>query len=162
MSNDNMDGAIDTLSTIFQVLGDESFPLEKDIDPEVFPEMCKEFSRHVENGAAVPSFDIPQSADGTREWGHVRRFFSDRRRAEREFVTERLHNYRGVVDDLVSGLRKIGERDQSTESSVKKCLNEIEDVVSTGVLPDIRKTLAKTMATVSETFAEQKRQYEAQ
>ena len=162
MSNDNADGAIDTLSTIFRVLGDESFPLENDIDPAIFPEMCKEFSRHVENGAAVPSFDIPQSADGSREWGHVRRFFSDRRRAEREFVTERLHNYRGVVEDLVSGLRKIGERDQTTESSVKKSLNEIEDVVSTGVLPDIRKTLAKTIASVTETFAEQKRQYEAQ
>ena len=161
-SDDSLDGAIDTLATVFRVMGDESFPLEKDIDPTVFPEMCKEFSCHVENGAAVPSFDIPPSADGSREWGQLRRFFSDRRRAEREFVTERLHNYRGVVEDLVSGLRIIAERDENTASSVKESLNQIEDVVSTGVLPDIRATLAKTIANVTETFEEQKRQYEEQ
>lgn len=161
-SGSQTDGAVDTLSTVLKVLGDESFPLEKDIDPSVFPEMCREFSRHVENGAAVPSYDIPQAADGRREWGHVRRFFSDRRRAECEFVTERLHNYRGVVEDLISGLRKIAARDQDTEESVKESLNTIENAVSTGVLPDIRDTLSAAISKVSETFAEQKRQYEEQ
>ena len=104
------DGALDTLSNIIRVMGDESFPLENDIDETVFPDMCKEFSCHVENGAAVPSCDIPQSANGTREWAHVRRFFADRRKAEKSFVTERLHDYRGVVEDLVSGLKTIGGR----------------------------------------------------
>ncbi|MDJ0939372.1 MAG: GGDEF domain-containing protein, partial [Woeseiaceae bacterium] len=136
--------------------------LEKDIDPTVFPDMCKEFSCHVENGAGVPSFDIPQSADGSREWAQVRRFFADRRKAEKTFVTERLHDYRGVVEDLVSGLRVIGERDQSTEHSVKASLNMIEDAVGTGVLPEIRKALSQTISQVTQTFAEQKAQYEQQ
>lgn len=156
------DGAIDTLANILKVMGDESFMLENDIDPSVFPEMCKDFSRHVENGAAVPSYDIPQSADGTREWARVRRFYSDRRKAENTFVTERLEDYRGVVEDLVSGLRTIGERDVSTEQDVKASLNQIEDAVGTGVLPEIRKALAQTVNKVTETFAEQKRQYEKQ
>ena len=156
------DGAIDTLANVLKVMGDESFTLEKDIDPTVFPEMCNEFSRHVENGAGVPSYDIPQSADGSREWARVRRFFSDRRKAENEFVTERLEDYRGVVEDLVSGLRNIGERDASTEHDVKASLNKIEDAVSTGVLPEIRKALSQTVNQVTETFAEQKRQYEKQ
>jgi len=156
------DGAIDTLANVIKVMGDESFMLEKDIDPSVFPDMCNELSRHVENGAAVPSFDIPQSADGTREWARVRRFFFDRRKAENEFVTERLEDYRGVVEDLVSGLRSIGERDANTEQDVKACLNKIEDAVGTGVLPEIRKALAQTVGKVTETFAEQKRQYEKQ
>ena len=155
-------GAIDTLANVIKVMGDESFTLENDIDPTVFPEMCNEFSRHVENGAAVPSFDIPQSVDGAREWARVRRFFSDRRRAENVFVTERLEDYRGVVEDLVSGLRSIGERDVSTEQDVKACLTKIEDAVGTGVLPEIRKALAQTVSKVTETFAEQKRQYEKQ
>lgn len=162
VSDSLADGAIDTLANVIKVMGDESFTLEKDIDPTVFPEMCNEFSRHVENGAAVPSYDIPQSADGSREWARVRRFFFDRRKAENEFVTERLEDYRGVVEDLVSGLRSIGERDVNTEQDVKACLHHIEDAVGTGVLPQIRKALAQTVSKVTETFAEQKRQYEKQ
>ncbi len=161
-SQDVTDGALDTLSTVIRVMGDEAFPLEKDIDPLVFPEMCREFSCHVENGAAVPSFDIPASGDGRREWAQVRRFFVDRRKAEKEFVTERMHDYRGVVEDLVAGLRTIGERDQVTESDVKACLESIKDAVGTGVLPEIKDALSQTVRKVNETFAEQKRQYEMQ
>ena len=156
------DGALDTLSNIMHVMGAESFPLENDIDPSVFPEMCSEFARHVENGAAVPSFDIPASADGSREWAHVRRFYADRRQAEKEFVNERLRNYRGIVDDLIGGLRQIGQRDQDTEHSVIGCLTSVEDAVNTGVLPEIRDALSQTLAEVSRTFAEQKQQYEKQ
>lgn len=159
---DLTDGALDTLSMVIRVMGDEAFPLEKDIDPMVFPAMCREFSCHVENGAAVPSFDIPASADGSREWAQVRRFFADRRKAEKEFVTERMHDYRGVVEDLVAGLRTIGERDQVTESDVKACLDSIKDAVGTGVLPEIKAALSQTVRKVNETFAEQKRQYEMQ
>ena len=159
---DLTDGALDTLSMIIRVMGDEAFPLEKDIDPLVFPTMCREFSCHVENGAAVPSFDIPASGDGSREWAQVRRFYADRRKAEKEFVTERMHDYRGVVEDLVAGLRTIGERDQVTESDVKACLDSIKDAVGTGVLPEIKAALSQTVQKVNETFAEQKRQYEMQ
>lgn len=156
------DGALDTLSSVIRVMGDESFPLEKDLDPAVFPAVCMEFARHVENGAAVPSFDIPQSADGAREWSRIRRFFADRRHAEKSFVTERLQDYRTIVDDLVSGLREIGQRDESTESSVKESLAAIEEAVERGRLREIKKALSKTVRTVNETFAEQKRDYEKQ
>lgn len=156
------DGALDTLGSVIRIMGDESFPLEKDIDPAVFPAMCAEFARHVENGSAVPSFDIPQSPDGTREWSRVQRFFADRRHAEKSFVTERLQDYRGVVDDLVSGLRNIGHRDQTTETSVKESLNSIEDAVATGVLPQIKEALTHTVNQINETFTEQKKQYEQQ
>lgn len=156
------DGALDTLGSVIRVMGDESFAIEKDLDPAVFPAMCNEFARHVENGAAVPSFDIPQSTDGSREWGRVRRFFADRRNAEKSFVTARLQDYRGVVDDLVTGLRDIGHRDQVTESSVRESLCSIEDAVATGVLPDIKSALSQTVSQINETFAEQKKEYEVQ
>ncbi len=156
------DGAIDTLSNVILVMGKESFPLENDIDPSIFPEMCAEFAAHVENGAGVPSVDIEASKDGTRQWAHIRRFFADRRKAEREFVTGRLQNYRGVVEDLVSGLRSIGERDHATAESVKDNLNRIEDAVSTGVLPEIKKELAHAVKQVTETFEHQKAAYEEQ
>lgn len=156
------DGALDTLSNVIDVMGKASFPLESDLDEKVFPEMCAEFARHIENGAAVPSFDIPASADGTREWGYIRRFFADRRQAEKAFVTERLQDYRGIVTDLVAGLRSVADRNQDTEDNVIEKLMTIEDAVGTGVLPKIREALNQTISEVYRTFAEQKKEYEQQ
>ncbi len=156
------DGALDTLGNVIRVMGSESFPLDDDVDPDRFAELCADFACHVENGAAVPNLDIQRSPDGSREWGRVRRFFADRRRAEKKFVTERLSDYRGVVEDLVSGLREIGARDQTTESTVKESLNAISEAVGSGALPQIRETLSQTIATIGATFEEQKRQYEQQ
>ena len=156
------DGALDTLSNVVRVMGNESFPLENELDAAMFPQLCTEFACHVENGAAVPSHDIPASKDGKREWAHVRRFFADRRHAEKAFVTERLQGYRGIVDDLVSGLRDIGLRDQDTVASVLESLASIEDAVGSGALPKIQDALSQTMSQVNETFARQKHEYEQQ
>lgn len=156
------DGALDTLGSVIRVMGDESFPLDSDLDPAVFPTLCDEFARHVENGAAVPSFDIPRSENGVRRWERVRRFFADRRHAEKSFVTERLQDYRGVVDDLFSGLREIGERDQLTETNVRQSLGTIEDALASGALPQIKAAFKETVSRVNDTFARQKEQYELQ
>lgn len=156
------DGAIDTLSNVMYVMGQESFPLENEVDPEAFQGLCMEFARHVENGAAVPSYNIPGSADGSREWTHVRRFYADRRHAEKAFVTERLQDYRGVVDDLVSGLRDVGVQNQNTEDDVLVSLSTVEDALDTGILPKVKDALSDTILRVNETFAEQKLKYEKQ
>jgi diguanylate cyclase (GGDEF)-like protein len=155
------DGALDTLSSVIQVMGLQSFPLEDDYDSSAFPETCLAFACHVENGAAVPSFDIPPSSDGVRDWASVRRFFADRRHAEKAFVTDRLQGYRGIVDDLVSGLREIGVRDKNTESSILRCLEAVEDAVGTGTLPQIKAALSQTLEDVTATFAEQREAYES-
>ncbi|MBT8100714.1 MAG: GGDEF domain-containing protein [Gammaproteobacteria bacterium] len=155
-------GALDTLSTVMRVLGEESFPLDNDVEAERFPLICGAFAGHVENGAAVPSHNIEVSADGSRQWSQVRRFFVDRRRAESKFVSKRLKDYRGVVEDLISGLRQIGERDQTTESQVVESLQRIESAVETGELPDIKAVLTETVDFIGETFAEQKKLYEQQ
>ena len=156
------DGALDTLGSMLRVMGQESFTVDSEPDPAVFRAKCEQFAGHVENGAAVPAFDIPQSQDGSREWAEVRRFFADRRRAEKGFVTERLGSYRDVVEDLVSSLRQIGDRDQTTESRVKSSLQRVEDAVTSGHLEDVKAALVQAVEQVTATFDEQKREYEAQ
>ena len=156
------DGALDTLGTVIRVMGEESFPLDYDVDPAIFRELCAQFARHVENGGAVPSYDIAQSSDGAREWSLVRRFYADRRQAETAFVTDRLQNYRSVVEDMVAGLRQIAERDQTTENRVIESLNAVEQAINDGALPKIEAALSQTIEQVTQTFAEQKQEYEAQ
>ena len=156
------DGALDTLGSLIQVLGEESFPLERELDPLEFRAHCQQLAAHVENGAAVPFIDIPQTEAGDRKWRQVRRFLSDRRRAEKIFVTERLHAYRDVVEDLLSGLRQIGERDQTTESRIIDSLTRLDDAIGAGKLTDIKDALAETVQKVTATFVEQKETYESQ
>jgi len=156
------DGALDTLGTVIRVMGEESFPLDHDVDPAIFREICRQFAGHVENGAAVPSHDIEPSADGAREWAQVRRFYADRRNAENAFVTDRLQNYRSVVEDMVAGLRQIAERDQTTEKRVFESLNAVEHAIRDGALPKIEVALSRTIEQVTQTFAEQKQAYEEQ
>lgn len=155
------DGALDTLGTVVRTMGDLAFPLDDGPDPDAFRSICHDFACHVENGAPVPAFDIEQQPGGHREWGQVRRFFIDRRTSERDFVLERLGNYRGVVDDLVHGLREIGQRDQDTANAIRDDLGQIEAAVSAGSLPQIKSALDETVESVSEKFARQKEEYEA-
>lgn len=155
-----LDGALDTLGCVFRTMGDLSFPLDAGGDTRDFADLCAQFACHVENGGPVPRYHISLTADGSRQWARLRRFYIDRRRDEKTFVTERLQGYRGVVDDLVNGLRQIGHRDRETETSVRQSLDAIEDALASGVLPEIRAALTGTINAISATFAEQKRMYE--
>jgi len=157
---DTLNGALDTLGCVFRTMGDVSFPLDLEGDTREFATLCDQFACHVEHGGAVPQFGIPMSDGGHRQWARMRRFYVDRRRDEKTFVTERLQGYRGVVGDLVNGLRQIGQRDRDTETSVKRSLDAIETALATGVLPEIRSALTETIDAIGETFAVQKKIYE--
>lgn len=156
------EGALDTLGCVLRTMGDISFPLENESDSDAFRAKCSQFACHVENGAPISSVETTATSDGTRQWGHVRRFFIDRRTEEKAFVTERLGDYRGVVEDLVDGLRQAGQRDQDTEQSVRDDLGSIETAVDTGELPQIKTVLSKTVQNITETFAQKKKAYETQ
>lgn len=156
------DGALDTLGCVVRTMGEISFPLADDTGAAEFEALCRNFARHIENGAAVPELDIEQSSGGQRQWGHVRRFFIDRRTAERKFVTERLGNYRGVVQQLVDGLRQAGQRDLDTEQSIRESMHGVESALDTGLLPEVKIALGLTMKNIEETFTRQKQEYEEQ
>ncbi len=155
------DGAMDTLGCVFQTMSRESFPLDTDFDPEVFPAQCLEIARHIENGAAAPSFGIDLVSDA-REWSLIRRFFVERRRNEKEFVTSRLGDYRGMVEHFIIGLRNICTQSDLTEQRVSAGLASIESAASCGNLDDVRQALVDAVKDVGQAFSEQRTQYEKQ
>ena len=156
------DGALDTLGSVLRTMGEASFPTEKSPETESFLAICAAYAAHVENGASVPSAGIQLLADGRRDWTQVRRFFTDRRYEERDFVNRRLGDYRDVVEDLVAGLRQIGERDQATEDSIIECLATLEQAVNSGELPELKAAVSRAVDDVNDTFARQRLEYERQ
>jgi len=159
-ANDLTSGALDTLGCVVRTMGEQSFALDDEANLEAFQETCEELACHVENGAAVSAMDIAQTQDGSRQWAQVRRFYIDRRTNEKEYVTNRLGDYRGIVEDLVQGLKHVGERDQDTEDAVRENLTVVENAVDNGALPEIKAAVSKTIDNVTETFARQKEDYE--
>ena len=156
------DEALDTLGCVFQTFGNQSFPLDTDNDPDEFRNLCADVVRHIENGSPVPNLAIEPAVGGQRSWGPVRRFYVERRQSEKDFVTHRMKDYRGVVEDLVLGLREICAQGNSTEETITMSLKSVEDVVAGGELPDIKRALADTISTVGEAFVRQRREYEQQ
>ena len=156
------DEALDTLGCLVRVFGEEAFALGDDPDPSRFSAQSQELVEHIENGSAAPLAGIPESTAPDRAWPRVRGFFIDRRKRENAFVSSALDNYRGVVDDLVSGLRRIGQRDKDTEASIRSGLGSMESIVDIGSLPEIKAALKKTIDEIDETFARQRKEYEEQ
>ena len=155
-----VDGALDTLGCVFTTLARESFPIDADHDASDFQDHCQQLARHIENGAAAPDLDIELTERGSRAWGQVRRFYIDRRKQENAFVTERFQDYRGIVEDLVNGLRHVNSQSTQTEARVKHNLDSIEAAVIDGKLPEIRRVLAATLTEIDQAFLEQKQDYE--
>ena len=160
--SDLTNGALDTLSCVIRIIGDESFTLESDAEAVDFRAACADFARHVENGAAVPAYDIEPTETGRREWSSVQRFMVEHRRQESRFVSERISGYRSIVDDLVSGLREIGKRDQATEGVVRECLDVMQQAIIDNQIPQVKVALADTITKVNNAFNEQRLSYEAQ
>lgn len=156
------DGALDTLGALLRTMGDYSFPVAEEADSNGFRDLCDQFACHVENGSAVPAYEVSQTVGGRRQWSRVRRFFVDRRASEQTFVNERLGDYRSIVQDLVDGLRQIGQRDEDTETTVRRQLESVESVVQRGSLQEIQHALTETMQNVAEVFAVRQAEYKSQ
>ena len=158
--DDLLDDALDTLGYVFHAYGKDSFPIDTDFDPTAFPAQCEGVIRHIENGAAAEDVGLRQGESGERDWAAVRRFFADRRRDESTFVKSTMGDYRGAVEQLVTGLRHICEQGDATEETVAQSLESIQAIVEAGVLPDIKNALVDTISTVNGAFEKQRKQYE--
>lgn len=155
-----VDGSLDSLDCILRTMGEFAFELE-DEDPR-FRDLCKQYARHVANGAAIEDEGIAEAGATDRQWARVRRFYVDRRQREETFVNDRLRNYRILVEDLVCGLKAMGNAEDATSSTVGDGLHSLQRAVDGKSMREIRHALAQSMATITAAFREQRRRFEAQ
>ena len=157
-----MDGALDTLTGLIRITGEESFPLGNDTDPALFPRLCAELAGHIENGAAVPDYGIELAQDHERSWSIVQRVMVDHRRRERAFVTERIGGYRDIVNELVAGFRQISRQTDDAEADIRGCLELLQEAIGADELPQVQTAVADTITRMNEILVEQRESYETQ
>ncbi|MEM6817595.1 MAG: diguanylate cyclase [Pseudomonadota bacterium] len=154
------DGALDTLDSILRTTGELSFPLE-DEDPR-FLDLCREYARHVTNGAPILDEGIEESQDGARQWGRVRQFFRDRRQAEHDFVASRTESYRELIEGMVVALAQIADTEANTQRKIEHHLSHVTGAAERGDLNAVRRSLSEAIAATAVAFEQQRSSFVAQ
>ena len=156
------DHAIDTLASVLRDMGQLSFEVEGDADSTRFATDCEAWARHILTGTPAGEEPPPENQDAWRNWGGLRRFFRARRKQEKTFVASRLRDFRTVIWEVVDGLRTIAHDGRSTEETIQKSLKDLETVVEGGSLHEVRKALSKSVSTIHDALAEQRKTFDAQ
>ena len=142
------DGAIDALAGILRSTGRYAFELD-DGRHEEFVEACEAWVRHVTMGAPV----LPGAPEGgtpaQRAWGDLGLFYRDRRRSEQSFVNSRLAAFRGIIWQLVDGLRVLSQSGASTEAAIHESLRQLERAVDTESLENVRKAFSRAVGDIN-------------
>ncbi|MEL7024047.1 MAG: diguanylate cyclase [Pseudomonadota bacterium] len=154
-----VDGAIDTLEALLRATGEFSFPLT-DEDPR-FHDLCKEYARHVANGAPILDEGIEASTNGHRQWPLVRQFFLKRRQQEVDFVTQRTHQYQGLVQGMVTALSDIATGETDTRQEVETHLKSVSAATANGDIDAVKRSLERAMAATAKAFEAQKSRFDS-
>jgi diguanylate cyclase (GGDEF)-like protein len=148
------DRAIDTLVGVLRSTARHAFEIDGD-DHESFVEQCEGWARHVAIGAPMNG-----SAEGQRAWSDVGAFYRDRRRSEQTFVNGRLDAFKGIIWDLVEGLRALSQSGVSTESAIHDSLAQLERAVESGSLDTVRSSLGRAVGNIDAALRRQRAEFD--
>jgi diguanylate cyclase len=142
------DGAIDTLAGMLRSTARYAFELD-DGEHDAFVAACEAWARHVALGAPVNPAKADQSGSGERAWGEVGLFYRDRRRAEQTYVNSRLSAFKGIIWELVDGLRVLSQSGESAEAAIHESLFQLERAVESKSLDTVRTSLARAVGDIN-------------
>jgi diguanylate cyclase (GGDEF)-like protein len=154
------DGALDALAGILRSTGRYAFELD-DGRHEEFVDACDAWVRHVTLGAPVPS-GAPEAGAGQRAWGELGLFYRDRRRSEQSFVNSRLGAFKGVIWELVEGLRVLSQSGSSTEATIQESLRQLERAVETESFERVRVAFARAVGDINSALRRRRAELDAQ
>jgi diguanylate cyclase (GGDEF)-like protein len=141
------DGALETLAGILRSTARHAFEIDR-VDHEEFVAACEAWAQHVAIGTAVPQAHA-DAARGRRAWAELAAFYRDRRRSEQGFVNARLSAFKGIIWELVDGLRVLSQSGVSAEARIQDSLFQLERAVETGALDTIRSSLGRAVGDIN-------------
>jgi diguanylate cyclase len=131
------EGALDALAGVLRSLGTYSFDLETQ-DRISFQAGCEAWARHVLVGSPPPGDPRGPEPGAGRAWAAVQRFVAERRRAERQYVTSVLSEFRQATWSFVQTLQRALSQARSTDQELGAELRAIQ-ALETAPLEEFRR-----------------------
>jgi diguanylate cyclase len=142
------EGAVDTLVGVLRSTARYSFELE-DGEQEEFVAACEAWARHVAMGTPVKPDEIAEPSPGERAWAELGLFYRDRRRSEQTFVNTRMTAFKGIIWELVDGLRVLSQSGTSAETAIQDSLTQLERAVESDSLDVVRMAFARAVGDIN-------------
>ncbi len=156
------DGARDTLASVLRDAGAYALPI--DDETELHRARCEAWVRHVLTGADAPVAPLVGSTVDPDEpaWAQLKLFHRDRRQAEKRFVDGRLDEFKGIIWDIVHGLRTITDSGSDAHTRIDQALARLEDAVASNSLETVRAALGPAVGSIRDAMARQRDQFSAE
>jgi diguanylate cyclase len=124
----DLDRAIDALAGLLRTYGEYAFDIDQVKGTETRAE-CQELVQRLVMGPARVEGTPSSPPSGQRDYGSARRFFEQRRRAERDFVVRSSGNMRQTLQAFAQCLSATMTEDQKNDSRMEVELERLVDVV---------------------------------
>ncbi len=155
--------ALDLAATLLRTFGRYAIATEKMTAGEL-NELCEQWARHILIGSAAPGTDAKAVAMSIekRDWEGVRRFFSDVRRGEQEFVNTRIGDFRDMLWVFIHGLRATFVDDQTADKAVNAQLDHLKQALETNSIDALRREVVGSLVLIGRTLEERRKRQTAQ
>jgi len=142
------EGAVDTLVGILRSTARYAFEID-DGEHEDFIATCEAWARHVALGTPVAPDERDEPSSGERAWAELGLFYRDRRRSEQTFVGSRMTAFKGIIWELVDGLRVLSQSGVAAETTIQDSLRQLERAVESDSLDTVRAALGRAVGDIN-------------
>ena len=155
--------AVDLAAALLRAFGRYGVTTER-MPAEELDELCEAWARHVLIGAPPPDADGQAvAADVTRrDWEGARRFFTDARRAEQEFVSTRIGDFRDMLWVIIHGLRATFMDEQAADKEVTAQLDHLKQALETDSIDVLRREVVGSLVMIGRTLETRRKRQAAQ
>jgi diguanylate cyclase (GGDEF)-like protein len=155
--------ATDTLAAVLRAFGKHAFDLET-TNARAVNEACELWARHILVGTPRPG-DITQEAATTRvptDWAGVRRFVTQQRRSEGEYVNRALNELREVIWSFIHNLSRTVLDDQSAGGQMAGQLQQLRSAVSSNSMEQLKHAAMATVTAIEQSVEERRKRQKIQ
>jgi diguanylate cyclase (GGDEF)-like protein len=158
------DQALDFMAEMLRILGEHAF----DVGPKQAEEIeafFETWARHLLVGIPPPDREKPNGEEADkgpvrRDLPGLRRWLSEHRKSESEYVTTSIGDFRDATWAFISGLRRSLTADQSSDRQIGHRMRRLEGAVRNGEPSAIKSEAQQTVALLTEFLSERGARYE--
>ncbi len=155
------DRALDTLAVFLRAMGQHAFDVDE-LEASDVQQKFEDWASQILVGKATSDDEGDRPPSLKRDWGGVRRFFTEHRKGEREYVTRTLGDLLQTVQTFAVCLTTTMKEDRSADSEVGNQLQRLSLALDDNETANIRSEAVATVNLVSKTMEERRTRQESQ